>query len=85
MEEAGILEKILEELKKFNNSNTDISQRLDALENRDELYSVSEVATLFKVSKATVYNKIKKGLLHEVQRGCKNGILKSEIQKIKYL
>lgn len=82
-EETLILKYILLELRNFNRMNKEISSRLDSLESRDEVLSIPEAAVFCKVAKQTVYNRVKEGTLHIVQRGCRSGILKSELTAIK--
>jgi hypothetical protein len=56
---------------------------MDNLRLYNEVRAIPEAAVFCKVAKQTVYNRVKEGTLHIVQRGCRSGILKSELTAIK--
>lgn len=84
-----LLEEILTELKEVNSKLTtaeevkDMKRRLDEIEKKDVVLSVAEAALFTGKSGPTIRTYIRKGKLTRVIRGCKEGVLKSELESFK--
>lgn len=78
-----LLEEILAELRLMNRREHELEQRLQALENKDELLSITDAAKLVGKTRQTVSRWLNMGKIRQHERGGDIGILKSDLLRIK--
>lgn len=84
-----LLEEILNELREVNSKLSSaeevkgLKKRLEEIEKKDVVLSISEAALFTGRSNPTIRTYIRKGKLTKVMRGCKEGVLKSELESFK--
>lgn len=74
---SEVLEELVTEFKRLNKNLEEKQQTLDVL------YTPSEAALYLKVTRQTVCNYARKGILHKVVRAGREGFLKSELDNTK--
>lgn len=77
-----LLEEILAELRLMNKTNHELEERVKALENNDELLSLTEAASLIGKSRQTVARWLSMGKIRQHERGGDIGILKSDLLRV---
>lgn len=75
----------LQDIKKMGGSFQDLLDRVDALEKRDTLYSMDEAAKYCHRTRQTIAKWVTMGKVKVVERGCRRGILKSELDKVRVI
>lgn len=81
-----LMESILVELrdiKEMGGSFQDLLARVDALEHRDTIYTIQEAAKYCGKTTRTIDRWISLGKIRIVSKGCRRGILKSELDKVR--
>lgn len=78
--ELGLVKHLAEENNRMMRS---LTQRIARIEEQDTVYSVAEAAAYLNRSPQTIRKYIRLGKFNKVMRGCKEGILKSDLDTIR--
>ncbi|MCQ2142267.1 MAG: helix-turn-helix domain-containing protein [Bacteroidales bacterium] len=83
---CSLLEKILvemQDLKEHGGCFADLLERVDRLEKKDTIFSMQEAAKYCGRTRQTLRKWADIGKIHIVERGCRHGILKSELDRVR--